>query len=569
MQDLQTSFKVLLGSQEKAVLMTKNLIAMGAATPFETQQLAEYTKKMLSMGYAENEVIGIMSRMGDVSLGNAGAMMTIVDAMGKAKAMGKLQGGELNRLQDQGFTPLQIIMAKTGETMDQVRDRMEAGKIPYKELEDALVTATSKGGRFYQGMAEGSKTFNGQLSTLKDTWNSFIGELTAPIFEKLMQILPVVIDFLGKLGEKFKALDDNTKTIILVIGGLVAGVGPLLIVFGTLITIVGGVITGISAIAGVIAALTPEIIVIGVALGAQIAIVTAIIGTIGAVIGYVLQQTGALQLGFDSLVQIFNTAKPVIIDLIQNGWEKMRVALAVVKSVLDDVSRTMAPFIQETTTRATPIIKDIVKALGEFANALIDAFGIKIVQVKQIWDAVWPLLKPTVSIVFDTVKTIVITALEVIKGVIRTATAIIKGDWSGAWNGIKSIFSSIWNGITDTASKQIAIMTRMGKSIIQGLISGIKSMVGSVGNAIGETISSGISKAKGLLPIPGFASGVRNFSGGLAMVGKCLPTLNRVKSVKSKLNLWIKTKKYGKINTWDRLSLINLIEKELQTLLPI
>ena len=50
--------------------------------------------------------------------------------------------------------------------------------------------------------------------------------------------------------------------------------------------------------------------------------------------------------------------------------------------------------------------------------------------------------------------------------------------------------------------------------------------------------------------IPMLAKGTDYFQGGLAIVGKSLPTQNRVKSVKSKLILWIKKRKYGIINIY-------------------
>jgi len=73
----------------------------------------------------------------------------------------------------QGWNPLNEITKKTGETMEQVRKRMEAGKVSYKEVEQALIDVTSKGGQFYEGMAKGSQTLSGKISTLQDNFMSF------------------------------------------------------------------------------------------------------------------------------------------------------------------------------------------------------------------------------------------------------------------------------------------------------------------------------------------------------------------------------------------------------------
>jgi len=151
--DLQTSFKVLLGSEEKATKLTAELKRVGAETPFEITGLAAATKTLLAFGIGQKDIIPTMTRLGDVSLGNDAAFQSLSRTFGQISALGKLQGGDLNQLIGQGWNPLNEITARTGETMEEVRKRMEAGKISIKEVNKALVDATSKGGKYFGGMA--------------------------------------------------------------------------------------------------------------------------------------------------------------------------------------------------------------------------------------------------------------------------------------------------------------------------------------------------------------------------------------------------------------------------------
>ena len=145
--------------------------------------MANYTKTLLSFGYTQKNVLPIMGRIGDISLGNNAKMASMTRTMGQINSLGKLMGGDLNQLINQGWNPLNEITKKTGESMAEVRKRMSQGKVAYKEVEQALISTTSKGGQFYNGMAEGSKTLSGMISTLKDNFSMLAGELTKPIFD--------------------------------------------------------------------------------------------------------------------------------------------------------------------------------------------------------------------------------------------------------------------------------------------------------------------------------------------------------------------------------------------------
>ena len=246
MEDLQTSFKVMLGNEEKAIALTKKLNDLGAVTPFEATQLAEYTKKMINFGYSTEQALPIMSRLGDVSLGGAQKMETLTDAMAKCKGATVLQGEEANRLIDSGFNPLMEIANKTGESMLEVKKRMSEGKVTYEEVEQALIRVTDKGGKFYKGMDEGSKTLSGRLSTLKDNFGAVAREITKPVFDKISTLVPKISDGIQKLSEKFKALDPNTRTMILGLTGLGIVVPPLLIGLGGLVTVVGALVSPIT-----------------------------------------------------------------------------------------------------------------------------------------------------------------------------------------------------------------------------------------------------------------------------------------------------------------------------------
>lgn len=200
MQSYQTAFATMLGDAEKAQALTDNLKTLAAKTPLAMTDLADASKILLAFGSSAEELPNQLKRLGDVAQGDAEALGTMATAFGRVQSNGYASLEEINMMIDQGFNPLQIIAEKTGETMEEVRDRVSAGEVSFEELNDALITATESGGQFYNAMENQSKTFEGQMSTLKDNLAGLAGAITEDLFAGLAETaLPMVNDWVNQL----------------------------------------------------------------------------------------------------------------------------------------------------------------------------------------------------------------------------------------------------------------------------------------------------------------------------------------------------------------------------------
>lgn len=209
MENFTTNFKVMLGGNINAAeAKVQELAAMAASTPFEMDTLAQATQTLLAFGVASEESTGLMRMMGDVSLGDASKLQRLATAFGKATAAGKVTGETIAQMNDIGFSPLNILSEKTGESVASMQDRIAKGKFTIAELTQAFVYATSEGGQFFNGMKEASQTFDGKLSTLSGNWKSFLSELTKPVFNVAENtILPGLLDVVDNLTEWVKSED--------------------------------------------------------------------------------------------------------------------------------------------------------------------------------------------------------------------------------------------------------------------------------------------------------------------------------------------------------------------------
>ena len=212
MESYLTNFKVMLGNEELAATKLAELRKMAAATPFALSDLTDGTQTLLQFGIAADDTTDVLKQLGDISLGNADKLQTLVRAYGKMSSAQKVTLENVNMMIDAGFNPLNQICDATGESMSDLYKRISDGRVSFEELQYAVQAATSEGGQFYNGMLEASQTFSGRMSTLQDNVAALTGELTSGLFAALgdlvVKLNEVVTSFLDS-DEKMAQLKDT------------------------------------------------------------------------------------------------------------------------------------------------------------------------------------------------------------------------------------------------------------------------------------------------------------------------------------------------------------------------
>lgn len=103
-----------------------------------------------------------------------------------------------------GFNPLQEIARKTGKSISELKEEMSKGAISAQMVQEAFISATSAGGKFY-GMSEAaSKTINGQISMMEDAMDAAFNELgtkSEGIIMGSIQTITKLIENYEKVGK--------------------------------------------------------------------------------------------------------------------------------------------------------------------------------------------------------------------------------------------------------------------------------------------------------------------------------------------------------------------------------
>jgi tape measure domain-containing protein len=266
MEESTNAFTTMLGSADKAKNMVSDLTEFAKKTPFEMQGLSKAATTLLNFGVNSRDVMPNLKMLGDISQGSQEKLDRLSLEFGQIAAKGRLTGDNLNQLIESGFNPLKVIFDKTGESMTSLQKRMENGKLSFDEMLTAFKYATSEGGLFFNSMENASKTFNGQLSTLKDSVNITLGGIMKPLFDDLSKnIMPKLIAGVDKLANYFKSLGESEQLAILKTAAIAAALGPVLVAIGGLVAIIPTLVTGVQALGVAFSFLVANPIILGLA----------------------------------------------------------------------------------------------------------------------------------------------------------------------------------------------------------------------------------------------------------------------------------------------------------------
>lgn len=203
-QQTQIAFEGILQSSTAAEAMLAELQEFAKVTPFTFTGIADSAKQLLAVGYAADDVIPMMTTLGNTAAGlglGEDAISGVIRALGQMKGKGKASAEELQQISEQlpGFSAIEAIASSMGITVAEAFDQMKAGAIPA----DAAITAILAGMERMPGaagaMERQSKTLAGRLSTLKDTIEILLIKAMDPFIESISKAVGMFTTFLDNL----------------------------------------------------------------------------------------------------------------------------------------------------------------------------------------------------------------------------------------------------------------------------------------------------------------------------------------------------------------------------------
>ena len=316
----------------------------------------------------------------------------------------------------------------------------------------------------------------GQLTILK----SQLEELAISFGEILMPAIRSIVSHIQGFIDKLNGMDESQKKAIITIGLVVAAIGPLLVIIGTVISKIGVAMQGFVKLAGAFNKIK-----------AAASAGTGIFGKLGAAIGGVsapvLAVVAVIAVLVAAFVHLWNTNEGFR-EAILGTWEKIK------------------------TT-----VSNFVEGLRERLAALGISFSDIAETIKAIWNGLCAVLAPIFEGAFNAIANVLQTVLGVITGILDVFIGLFTGNWEQVWTGVKEIFSSIWEGIK--GAFQNAIDTILGiadavlgwfgtswndvwssvKAFFEGIWNGIASFFSGIWNGIQNTVTTVLNAIKSVI----------------------------------------------------------------------
>lgn len=167
-QQLEISFTTMLKSGEKASALMRDLTQFAAKTPFGLMDSAKGAKQLLAYGSQSENLISELRMLGDVAAGTGQQLGDLVYLYGTLRTQGKAYAMDIRQFAGRGI-PIYDELAKVLKiNVSEVSDFVSAGKVGFKEVEQAFKNMTSSGS-LYGGLMEAqSKSVKGRIEQLKD-----------------------------------------------------------------------------------------------------------------------------------------------------------------------------------------------------------------------------------------------------------------------------------------------------------------------------------------------------------------------------------------------------------------
>lgn len=455
--------------------------ASGISIDALTGNITKYGAPMRALGYTTEESIAIFASWEKAGVNTEIAFSGMKKAISNFSAEGKDAKVEFKKtLEEIAKCPdiasattkaIEVFGTKAGPDL---ADAIKGGRFEFEEMLKLVESSSGQLDASFEATmdpADKAKVALNNLTLAGVALGDVIQSALGPVFESLADILK---DF----TEWFKNLNPEIRQTIVFVGGIIAAVGPLLVLIGAL---AGPISTALGLFAKF------KLALFGTAeqAGMMGTMVSGLTGPILAVIGIIALVTAALIDLYNNNEEFRKNVNDMIsnlIEILQTLWNSfLYPILTAVKDVLLDIWNNAILPVWETVKNC---IADIVAKLSGLIEVLTPVINFIIQLLSALLIPAFLLLANTIGAVvseaisffgalLSNVSQVIGGIIQVISGIIQFITGVFTGNWKQAWNGIVSIFKGIFDGIVGIAKAPINGVI----SLVNGVISAVNGMI--------------------------------------------------------------------------------------------
>lgn len=208
-QKTEIAFTTMLGNADQAKVLMGQMVDLAAKTPFGLQDVSAGAKQLLAFQVPANEVVDVLTRMGNIAAGLGVPLSRINLVYGQVKAKGKLAGDDLRQFTEAGIPMVAELAKKFNKTTAEISTMVSAGKIGFKDVQDVLFSLTNEGGMFFNLMEKQSASLSGKIANLGDAWDQMLnkmGEASDGLLSSGIDGITYLVDHYQKVLEIIEGL---------------------------------------------------------------------------------------------------------------------------------------------------------------------------------------------------------------------------------------------------------------------------------------------------------------------------------------------------------------------------
>ena len=464
--------------------LTKAAQTSGISIDKLTENITKYGAPMRALGFDTKESIAIFASWEKAGVNTEIAFSGMKKAISNFSKEGKDARVEFkNTLDEIAACPdiasattkaIEVFGTKAGPDL---ADAIKNGRFEYSQMLELIQSSKGTVDNTFDGIVDGSYDADLAIQNAKLSMSG-LGETLmttlAPFFEKAAKVLQ-------NFANWFDNLDSGTKNIIVTIGLLVATIGPVLLILGTL------------------AGSVSKIILLFTQLGPVFNIVKTGISGVSAAMSFLAANPIIL------IIAAITTLVAVLIHL-WNTNEKFR------NSIINAWSYIQNLFMQFDQFLTGIFQTDWTNSFGSFGEVLNMFFA-------------------NISNFYNSIK-------QIFQGIIDFIKGVFTGNWQLAWEGIKNIFGGIFNGLLAIAKVPLNGIIGFLNMLINGinvLIKGLNKIKVKIPDWVPSIGGKNFGLNIGLLgKIPYMADG-GTLLNGAAIVAEAGPELLLQQGTKTKV----------------------------------
>lgn len=357
----------------------------------------------------------------------------------------------------------------------------------------------------------------GELSWALENMGGAIESASIAFGTALAPAITAVAGVIGNVAEAFASLPAGVQTGIAVVLALVAALGPLLMVIGSVVAALPAISEGFAVLGGALA----------IPLAPAAAVVAAIAAIAAAIYAaWTTSETfrAAVMAGVDAISSKVQEICAFLAPYVQAFLDQI---VSTVQVAMDTLGPIIGAVLTVIVSTVVPILTSIMDTVAQVLAVILATVTNVMAAVSTVIQGAWTLIQgifQTVLGVILAVTTGDFTMLQqgvtsimqgtmvAINGVMQTILSIV----SGAWNAVKAVFIGVCNAVSGA---------------ISGAFNGIKSVIDSTMNGAKSTVSGALSAISGFfaglhLQFPHINLPHFSISGDFSLVPPSVPSIS-------------------------------------------